>query len=197
MFSTKDNPGCNLETRADKGLFMGFSQLSGGVLMYLPEESRVVTRSHSNCIFIDEIAPTPGTRGSARQSSPTPSGSDAQDGSSSESCGYPRGGVHGGPQGVLTNEEAQGPGSTDPGGQQDVLIHPESRGPGSTGLGGHKTDLKQHNEKRVMIDGHPFVITPCVPDIHPAFRDPVMPPAENQDYSSMAGESNGDEPSTN
>ena len=62
MFCAKDKPSCNLETRAEKGKFVGFSELSGGVLMYLPEEGCVITRAYSDCLFL-EPAVTP-TRGS-------------------------------------------------------------------------------------------------------------------------------------
>ena len=62
MFCAKDKPSCNLETRAEKGKFVGFSELSGGVFMYLPEEGCVITRAYSDCLFL-EPAVTP-TRGS-------------------------------------------------------------------------------------------------------------------------------------
>ena len=63
MFCAKDKPSCNLETRAEKGKFVGFSELSGGVLMYLPEEGCVITRAYSDCLFLEpEVTPTRGSQ---------------------------------------------------------------------------------------------------------------------------------------
>ena len=63
MFCTKDKPNCNLETRAEKGKFVGFSDLSGGVLMYLPDEGRIVTKSYSDCLFLEpSVTPTRGSQ---------------------------------------------------------------------------------------------------------------------------------------